>query len=47
MGCTTRKTSCKILEITQVFSIVETEFKQRSNNQYDQLYRSESGEFTW
>ena len=43
----TRKTSCKKRDITQVFSIVDTEFEQRSNNQYDQLYRSESGEITW
>ena len=43
----TRKNSCKKLDITQVFSIVDTEFEQRSNNQYDLLYRSESGEITW
>ena len=47
IGRTTRKTSCKKLDITQVFSIVDTEFEQRSNNQYNQLYRSESGEITW
>ena len=47
IGRTTRKTSCKKLDITQVFSIVDTEFEQRGNNQYDQLYRSESGETTW
>ena len=41
------KTSCKKLDVTQVFSIVDTEFKQRNNNQNDQLYRSESGEITW
>ena len=43
----TSKTSCMKLDITEVFSIVDTEFKQKSNNQYDQLYRSESGEITW
>ena len=42
-----KKTSCKKLDITQVFSIVDTEFEQRSNDQNDQLYRSESGEITW
>ena len=43
----TRKTSHKKLDVTQVFSIVDTEFEQKSNNQNDQLYRSESGEITW
>ena len=47
IGHTTRKTSCKKLDVTQVFSIVDTEFGQRSNNQNDQWYRSESGEITW
>ena len=42
-----RKTSCKKLDVTQVFSILDTEFEQWSNNQNDQLYRSESGEITW
>ena len=43
----TRKTSRMKLDVTQVFSIVDTEFEQKSNNQNDQLYRSESGEITW
>ena len=42
-----RKSSCKKLDIAQVFSIVDTEFEQRSNNQYDQSYRLETGEITW
>ena len=47
IGRTTRKTSCMKQDVTQVFSIVGTEFEQKSNNQNDQLYRSESGEITW
>ena len=47
IGRTMRKTSCKKLDITRVFSIVDTEFEQRSNNQHDQLYRSKLGEITW
>ena len=34
------------MEVKRVFSIVDTEFEQKSNNQNDQLYRSESGEIT-
>ena len=47
VGCTTRKTSCKKLDVTQLFSIVDSEFKQRNNSHNNQLYRSESGEITW
>ena len=47
IGHMMRKTSCKKLDVKQVFSIVDTEFEQRSNNQNDQSYRSESGEITW
>ena len=41
-----RKTSRMKLDVTQVFSIVDIEFEQKSNNQNDQLYRLESGEIT-
>ena len=34
------------LEVKRVFSIVDTEFEQKSSNQNDQLYRLEPGEIT-